>query len=159
MVPSTSHQYHQSHKEMRRSSSEQAPVSHQQTEQKSENRSKSFDYGSLSSQQPTCTWKERRKCLLVKHATLGDPEPEEGASVIQQSRADSPKPGPSHFSHLPLHSTDGRLLQEVPGETLSLLQPQVFSLSQDVLPFEPRDHQATARSISKPSSPSHHCHL
>ncbi|GLD56460.1 transcription factor HIVEP3 isoform X1 [Lates japonicus] len=38
MVPPASHQHHQSHKEMRRSASEQAPASPQQTEQISETR-------------------------------------------------------------------------------------------------------------------------
>ncbi|XP_030013251.1 transcription factor HIVEP3 [Sphaeramia orbicularis] len=143
MVPSAAHQHHQSHKEMRRSASEQAPASPQQTEQTSEIRSKSFDYGSLSSQQSASSWKERRKCLLVKHATLGEPEQEEGAGVSQLSRVDSPKPGPSHSSHPPLYSTDesSRFSLETTGKALQLLPPQVLPLSQDILPLHPRGQQ------------------
>ncbi|XP_072317174.1 transcription factor HIVEP3 isoform X2 [Eucyclogobius newberryi] len=131
MVPSASHQYHQSHKEMRRSASEQTPATHQQPQQTPENRSKSFDYGSLSSQQPTTSWKERRKCLLVKHATLGDPEEE-------HSRADSPRPGPSHVSHQPLFSTEECFFNEEPGDLPS----------SDVQSLVPRDQQTSARSFS-----------
>lgn len=143
MVPSASHQHHQSHKEMRRSASEQAPTSPQQTEQISENRSKSFDYGSLSPQQSS-SWKERRKCLLVKHATLGEPEQEEGASTSLLSRAESPKPGPSRSIHPPLYSTEAssRFSLEATGKALQLLQPQIFPPSQDVVPLQPRGQQA-----------------
>ncbi|XP_049902452.1 transcription factor HIVEP3 [Epinephelus moara] len=138
MVPSSSHQHHQSHKEMRRSASEQTPASPQQTEQISETRSKSFDYGSLSPQQSSSSWKERRKCLLVKHATLGEPEQEEGASMSQLSRADSPKPGPSRSVHPPLYSIQAspRFSLETTGKALQLLQPQIFPPSQDVLPLQ-----------------------
>lgn len=144
MVPSASHQHHQSHKEMRRSASEQTPASPQQTEQTSETRSKSFDYGSLSPQQSSSSWKERRKCLLVKHATLGEPEQEEGTSMNPFSRAESPKPGPSHSIHPPLYSTEAssRFSLEATGKTLQLLQPQIFPPSQDVLPVQPRAQQA-----------------
>ncbi|XP_054636905.1 transcription factor HIVEP3 isoform X2 [Dunckerocampus dactyliophorus] len=134
-VPSTSHQHNQSHKEMRRSASEQAP---QKTEQVSEIRSKSFDLGSLSSQQSASSWKERRKCLLVKHATLGDSEQEEGAGMSQLSRADSPKPGPSHLSHPLVHSSSP-FNPEDTENVLQLLQPQI--LSRDVLPPHPSSQQ------------------
>lgn len=138
MVPSASHQHHQSHKEMRRSASEQTPASAQQTEQISETRSKSFDYGSLSLQQSASSWKERRKCLLVKHATLGEPEQEEGAGMSQLSRAESPKPGPSRSIHPPLYSIEAspRFSLEATGKALQLLQPQIFPPSQDVLPLQ-----------------------
>ncbi|KAM9353375.1 transcription factor HIVEP3 [Symphorus nematophorus] len=136
MVPSASHQHHQSHKEMRRSASEQTPASPQQTEQIPETRSKSFDYGSLSPQQSASSWKERRKCLLVKHATLGEPEQEEGVS-----RAESPKPGPSHSIHPPLYSTEASTRFSLEGKALQLLQPQIFPPSQDMLPLQPRVQQ------------------
>ncbi|KAM3872775.1 transcription factor HIVEP3 [Diretmus argenteus] len=130
MVPSASHQHHQTHKEMRRSASEQAPASLQHTDQISETRSKSFDYGSLSPQQSVSAWRERRKCLLVKHATLGEPEQEEGATMSQLTRAESPKPGPSHSSHPALYSTEAssHLSPEAIGRTLQLLQPQMLSM-------------------------------
>uniref|UniRef100_A0A3Q3IWZ3 C2H2-type domain-containing protein n=1 Tax=Monopterus albus TaxID=43700 RepID=A0A3Q3IWZ3_MONAL len=143
MVPSPSHQHHQSHKEMRRSASEQAPASAQQTEQISETRSKSFDYGSLSTQQSTSSWKERRKCLLVKHATLGEPEQEEGTSMSQFSRAESPTPGPSHSIPPSLYTTESssQVSPEATGKALQLLQPQIFPPSQDVLPLQHRGQQ------------------
>ncbi|KAM6910455.1 transcription factor HIVEP3 [Xenentodon cancila] len=139
MVPSASHQHHQSHKEMRRSCSEQAPASAQQPRESSETRSKSFDYGSLSSQQPTSSWKERRKCLLVKHATLGEPEQEVGSNINQLSRSESPKPGPSHSSHPPLYSTDlsSQFHLEATAKALQLLPSQIFPSSQDLLPLQP----------------------
>ncbi|CAN9513963.1 unnamed protein product [Ophioblennius macclurei] len=145
MVPSASHQHHQTHKEMRRSASEQTPASPQQTEQISETRSKSFDYGSLSPQQTASSWKERRKCLLVKHPTLGEPEADVGASMSHLSRADSPKPGPSHSSHPPPPpcSTDVTLQYclETTAKALQPLEPQFLPHSQDVLPLRPRGQQ------------------
>uniref|UniRef100_A0A3Q0QVD4 HIVEP zinc finger 3 n=1 Tax=Amphilophus citrinellus TaxID=61819 RepID=A0A3Q0QVD4_AMPCI len=144
MVPSASHQHHQSHKEMRRSASEQAPASPQQTEQIPETRSKSFDYGSLSSQQSPSSWKERRKCLLVKHAPLGEPEQELGGRTSQLSRAESPQPGPSHSNLPPLYSTgvSPQISVDATGETLQLLQPQISLSSQEVLSLQPRSQQA-----------------
>ncbi|XP_029929170.1 transcription factor HIVEP3 [Myripristis murdjan] len=143
MVPSTSHQHHQTHKEMRRSASEQAPASPQQTDQTSETRSKSFDYGSLSPQQSASAWRERRKCLLVKHATLGEPEQEEGSSMSHSPRLDSPKPGPSHSSHPAAHSSEASswLNPKAKAKTLQLFQPQILPLSQGVLPLQPRGQE------------------
>ncbi|XP_062254881.1 transcription factor HIVEP3 [Platichthys flesus] len=144
MVPSLSHQHHQSHKEMRRSASEQTPASPQQTEQISDTRSKSFDYGSLSTQQSTSSWKERRKCLLVKHATLGEPEQEEGASMSQLSRVESSKPGPSRSVLPPLCSTGSnpRFNLEATGKAVQLFQPRIFPPHKDVLPLQPGSQQA-----------------
>lgn len=143
MVPSTSHQHHhQTHKEMRRSASEQAPASPQLTAQVSEIRSKSFDYGSLSRQQSA--WRERRKCLLVRHATLGEPDPEEGTTMAQLPRAGSPKPGPSYSSHLGRYSAEGsisRLSPEAVRKTLQLFQPQILPIPQEVLPLHPSGHE------------------
>ncbi|XP_034554599.1 transcription factor HIVEP3 isoform X1 [Notolabrus celidotus] len=143
MVPSASHQHHQSQKEMRRSASEQTPPSPQQTEQISETRSKSFDYGSLSPQQSSSSWKERRKCLLVKHATLGEPEQEEGTNMSHLSRAESPKPGPSHSIHLPPYSTEASSCfnPEAAGKALQLLPRQIFPPSQDMLLYQPSGQQ------------------
>ncbi|XP_029475465.1 transcription factor HIVEP3 [Rhinatrema bivittatum] len=73
MLTVPSHHHHT--REMRRSASEQTPnLSH--ASQISENRSKSFDYGSLSSSSTSScpavssTVKERRKCFLVRQASL-----------------------------------------------------------------------------------------
>lgn len=143
-VPTASYQHYHSHKEMRRSASEQAQPSPQQTEQSLEARSKSFDYGSLSSQQPTSSWKERRKCLLVKHATLGEPELEETGSVSPLARADSPKPGPSRTPHPPLYSPEAssQFCVKAPGKALQLLHTQAVLPFRETFPLQPRSHQS-----------------
>ncbi|RVE62336.1 hypothetical protein OJAV_G00156170 [Oryzias javanicus] len=129
MVPSASQQ---SHKEMRRSASEQAPASPQQTKEISENRSKSFDYGSLTPQQSTSSWKERRKCLLKKPSP-DEPDPI-GTNIVQLSRAESPKSGPSHSPHPSVYSTEAssQLCLEGTGKALQLLPRQLFPASQDL---------------------------
>lgn len=144
MVPAASYQHHQSHKEMRRSASEQAQPSPQQTEQSSEVRSKSFDYGSLSSQQSTSSWKERRKCLLVKHATLGEPELEETGNVNPLARAESPKPGPSRSLHPPLYSPEAssQFGVKAPGKALQLLHTQAVLPFRETFPLQPRSQQS-----------------
>lgn len=143
-VPTASYQHYHSHKEMRRSASEQAQPSPQQTEQSLEARSKSFDYGSLSSQQPTSSWKERRKCLLVKHATLGEPELEETASINPLARADSPKPGPSRTLHPHLYSPEAssQFSVKAPGKGLQLLHTQAALPFRETFPLEPRSQQS-----------------
>uniref|UniRef100_A0A8C5WR77 HIVEP zinc finger 3 n=1 Tax=Laticauda laticaudata TaxID=8630 RepID=A0A8C5WR77_LATLA len=119
-VPSSHHHHHHHHsREMRRSASEQTPnVSH--SSPMSEIRSKSFDYGSLSSspstsQTPTTTTAppERRKCFLVRQASLtrhpehepdsaskGSAETEESMQPSTQSTAASlpPQQPPSSSS-------------------------------------------------------------
>ncbi|KAK3571236.1 hypothetical protein QTP86_005901 [Hemibagrus guttatus] len=77
--------YQHYHREMHRSASEQAPASPPHPAQIVETRSKSFDCGSLSPRPTSSSWKERRKCLLVKHATLEKPDQEESSSSIQQA--------------------------------------------------------------------------
>lgn len=96
MLTVPTHHHHPQHpsREMRRSASEQMPdVSH--SSPMSETRSKSFDYGSLSSSsgstsRPTTMSapQERRKCFLVRQASLTrhpehdpDPAPKGGAET------------------------------------------------------------------------------
>ncbi|XP_029701061.1 transcription factor HIVEP3 isoform X2 [Takifugu rubripes] len=67
------HQY----KEMRRSASEQAPHDPQSSTILTETRSKSFDYSCLSPERSAVGWKERRKCLLIRHTAVMDPDDEE----------------------------------------------------------------------------------
>lgn len=143
MVPSISYQYHQSHKEMRRSASEQAPPSPQQTEQIPEPRSKSFDYGSLSLQQPASSWKEKRKCLLVKYATLGEPEQEEGTSMTHLARVASPKPGPSHAIPQPVISTEP--CSHFSAEAVHQLPSQIAPPLQGLSPSRLQGHQSFSR--------------
>ncbi|XP_044143885.1 transcription factor HIVEP3 isoform X1 [Bufo gargarizans] len=69
MLTVPSHHHHM--REMRRSASEQTPnISH--TPQVSENRSKSFDYGNLTSSTSTSmpTAQERRKCFSLRQTSL-----------------------------------------------------------------------------------------
>ncbi|XP_061668090.1 transcription factor HIVEP2a [Syngnathoides biaculeatus] len=73
-VPSSGHSSHQQQREMRRSSSEQAPYT--LPSEVTEMRSKSFDYGSLSSSRQgelytsASAMKERRRGFLVRQASL-----------------------------------------------------------------------------------------
>ncbi|AWP04814.1 putative transcription factor HIVEP3-like [Scophthalmus maximus] len=65
------------HREMRRSASEQAPHDPQPGVLMAETRSKSFDYSCLSPERSAVGWRERRKCLLMRHTTIRDPDEEE----------------------------------------------------------------------------------
>ncbi|NXY11780.1 ZEP3 factor, partial [Pteruthius melanotis] len=118
MVPS----HHHHSREMRRSASEQTPnVSH--PSQMSETRSKSFDYGSLSSAPASTPGpstssapQERRKCFLVRQASLtrhpehepdpappGWPDTEDPAPSSSKSPATSLPHQPTSSSPLPSH--------------------------------------------------------
>lgn len=110
------HQHY--HREMHRSASEQAPASPPHPAQIEEIRSKSFDYGSLSPRSTSSSWKERRKCLLVKHATLEKPDQEDSSASIHQSY-------PSHGAITAVEhkaSSTSRLSPETLGKSLQLFQ-------------------------------------
>lgn len=137
-VPSSVHQHHHTQREMRRSTSEQASASPQHSAHVEETRSKSFDYGSLSLERISSTWKERRKCLLVKHGTLGEPDQEEpstkpGVSAVCQSYPIHP---PFTITEHRMGGRTSRLSSEHIGKTLQLFQsplalpPAVFPLQQ-----------------------------
>ncbi|XP_041964491.1 transcription factor HIVEP3 [Alosa sapidissima] len=157
-VPSGHHQHHYSHREMRRSASEQTPASPPHPSQIVESRSKSFDYGSLSPQQSSASWKERRKCLLVKHATLGEPD-QEDISTGQLVKLSSPKvyrsyPSPPTFApedySMTNISTSSRLSSESIGKTLQLFQPPLLPIPQTPLPFHPVGPEAfTPRHLAR----------
>lgn len=68
---------HHPHREMQRSASEQAPHIPQQTSPIVETRSRSFDYSCLSPDRTPAGWRERRKCLLIKHSAVREPEEED----------------------------------------------------------------------------------
>ncbi|XP_055655352.1 transcription factor HIVEP3 isoform X1 [Falco peregrinus] len=98
MVPS----HHHHSREMRRSASEQTPnVSH--PSQMSETRSKSFDYGSLSSTPASTPGpsassapQERRKCFLVRQASLSrHPEHEPDSTPAGRPETEDPVPSSS----------------------------------------------------------------
>ncbi|XP_012577767.1 PREDICTED: transcription factor HIVEP3 [Condylura cristata] len=95
--------HHTHPREMRRSASEQSPnVSH--LTHMTETRSKSFDYGSLSSTGPPAPAPaapaapaappERRKCFLVRQASLSRP-PETDLETAPKARQESEEPKPS----------------------------------------------------------------
>ncbi|KAL7887235.1 hypothetical protein AOLI_G00049560 [Acnodon oligacanthus] len=129
------YQHHHSHREMRRSASEQAPASPPHPAQIVETRSKSFDYGSLSPKPTSASWKERRKCLLVKHATLGKPDQEEPLSSLQSNpivcRSYPPIVCQSYPDHPVLSIGEHRMSNisslnpETLGKTLQLYQPDL----------------------------------
>lgn len=76
------------HREMRRSASEQAPHDLPPSAMMAETRSKSFDYSCLSPERSAIGWRERRKCLLMRHTAVRDPDEEEE----QQTSVQSPSP-------------------------------------------------------------------
>ncbi|XP_076865841.1 transcription factor HIVEP3 isoform X2 [Brachyhypopomus gauderio] len=92
---------HHPHREMRRSASEQAPHVSQQTNPTVETRSKSFDYSCLSPDRTPAGWRERRKCLLIRHSAVREPEEEDptpkpaGAIPPSTSTSISPRNSPS----------------------------------------------------------------
>lgn len=88
------------HREMRRSASEQAPHDPQPSILITETRSKSFDYSCLSPERTAVDWKERRKCLLMRHATIRDQEDDDDQCTI--------------LSHSPEHVSPSRSSQTIP---------------------------------------------
>ncbi|XP_066530856.1 transcription factor HIVEP3 [Hoplias malabaricus] len=77
-------------REMRRSASEQAPHVPQQTNPIVEARSKSFDYSCLSPDRTPAGWRERRKCLLIRHSAVKEPEDEDSPSKPSLNLSSSP---------------------------------------------------------------------
>ncbi|XP_049890560.1 transcription factor HIVEP3 [Epinephelus moara] len=81
------------HREMRRSASEQAPHDPQPSVLLAETRSKSFDYSCLSPERTAVGWRERRKCLLMRHTAIKDPDEEE-----EERQCTIPRRSPEHVS-------------------------------------------------------------
>lgn len=81
------------HREMRRSASEQAPHDPQPSVLMAETRSKSFDYSCLSPERSAVGWRERRKCLLMRHTAIRDPDEEE-----EEDQCAVPSRSPKHVS-------------------------------------------------------------
>ncbi|KAG7469126.1 hypothetical protein MATL_G00125600 [Megalops atlanticus] len=140
-VPSGLHQHHHPHREMRRSASEQAPASAQHPVQIVEARSKSFDYGCLSPQRTAAAWKERRKCLLVKHATLGEPDQEEQPAGPPAKNETPQACVAYHGHHAPPPAEPGAacsssgLSPDPAGKSLQVFQSPVPPLSPSVFPL------------------------
>ncbi|TRY91143.1 hypothetical protein DNTS_001912 [Danionella cerebrum] len=76
-------------REMRRSASEQAPHVPQLVNLISETRSKSFDYSSLSPDRTPAGWRERRKCLLMRHSAVTDNEDDDQSSKVGKTGSPS----------------------------------------------------------------------
>lgn len=73
------------HREMRRSASEQAPHDPQPSVLMAETRSKSFDYSCLSPERSAIGWRDRRRCLLLRHTTVQEPDEEEEEKCTKTS--------------------------------------------------------------------------
>ncbi|XP_062386063.1 transcription factor HIVEP3 [Sardina pilchardus] len=114
-VPASSHHHHHHHREMRRSASEQAPHVPQQCTPISEVRSKSFDYSALSPDRTPAGWKERRKCLLLRHTTVRDPDDEEPPSQ-QMPTVSIPSVSMSSFCTASVPSSSHMKLSPGPSE-------------------------------------------
>ncbi|KAM9414820.1 transcription factor HIVEP3 [Salvelinus alpinus] len=127
---------HHHKREMRRSASEQAPYDPQQQSvlmAMSEMRSKSFDYSSLSPERSAAGWRDRRKCLLMRHTPVRDPEEEEQpakpaelklnpSSCIIAKHTALKVNNPSHCSPSPDPVSPSTLSRQSPG-------PQHLSLA------------------------------
>lgn len=104
------------HREMRRSASEQAPHDPQpQTVSIAENRSKSFDYSSLSPERSAIGWRERRKCLLIRHTAVRDPDDEELPSSSAHSSekvSSSPQTSSAYSSKSPSSPLQGETISQ-----------------------------------------------
>ncbi|XP_069751434.1 transcription factor HIVEP3-like isoform X2 [Narcine bancroftii] len=135
--------YHHQQREMRRSSSEQGS-SHQHPAEASEARSKSFDYGSLSSENAASSssstilgpkfpssLRESRRCLLVRQCSLSggpdvvsdSPRPEKQERAAPLALPARHGPSPCYRSPSPPHSCDAQPHCEptrvYPGQPLS----------------------------------------
>ncbi|XP_070703024.1 transcription factor HIVEP3 [Pempheris klunzingeri] len=121
------------HREMRRSASEQAPHDPQPSVQMAETRSKSFDYSCLSPERSAVGWRERRKCLLMRHTAIRDPDEEEeeqctitscGPEHISLSTSSQASPTSVYCSRSPT--------SPLSGDTV-LQNPVQWKLSQNIL--------------------------
>lgn len=101
------------HREMRRSASEQAPHDPQPSILMTETRSKSFDYSSLSPERSAVGWKERRKCLLMRHAAIRDRDEDDDPCTI--------------LSRSPEHVSPSRSSQTSPSSVYRSSSPPLSS--------------------------------
>lgn len=129
------------HREMRRSASEQAPHDPQPSALMAETRSKSFDYSCLSPERSAVGWRERRKCLLMRHTAIRDPDEEEeehcnipscSPKHVSPSTASQTSPTSVYCSRSPTSPLSG---ETVLPNTERLQSKQIFSqwkLSQNI---------------------------
>lgn len=126
------------HREMRRSASEQAPHDLPPSAIMAETRSKSFDYSCLSPERSAVGWRERRKCLLMRHSAVRDPDEEEEQHTRTPEHVGpitaSPTSPPTAFSGRP-HDSSSSVEAALPTNTVKLQSNQIFSqwkLSQNI---------------------------
>ncbi|XP_076013181.1 transcription factor HIVEP3 [Genypterus blacodes] len=129
------------HREMRRSASEQAPHDPQQGILMAETRSKSFDYSSLSPERSAVGWRERRKCLLIRHCTVKDPEEEEEAQSNIPSHSPEPvipcqsskaSPGSLHCKKSPSSPVSSNTVLQNPSSSQCKETFSQWKLSQNI---------------------------
>ncbi|XP_075709505.1 transcription factor HIVEP3 isoform X2 [Rhinoderma darwinii] len=139
MLTVPSHHHHM--REMRRSASEQTPnISH--TLQVSENRSKSFDYGNLTSSTSMPTAQERRKCFSLRQTSLSrhvELEPE----LLPHDWKESDKP-----------STSSQVLGMGSHEQSSRISPT----EQQSSPSQPKQNRRTVHSLTDETEKSYLSH-
>lgn len=109
------------HREMRRSASEQAPHDLPPSAIMAETRSKSFDFSCLSPERSAVGWRERRKCLLMRHTAIRDPDEEEEEQCNVPSRC-------------PEHVSPSTASQTSPTSVYSCRSPASPLSSETVLP-------------------------
>lgn len=117
------------HREMRRSASEQAPHDPQPNVLMAETRSKSFDYSCLSPERTAIGWRERRKCLLMRHSAVRDPDEEEEEQPPSSSRS------PEQMSSTPQTSSSSVYCGKPPSSPLcgvTVLRNPVTSKGKEV---------------------------
>ncbi|XP_034747055.1 transcription factor HIVEP3 [Etheostoma cragini] len=127
------------HREMRRSASEQAPHDPQPSLLMAESRSKSFDYSCLSPERSAVGWRERRKCLLMRHTAIRDPDVEEQCTVasripehVSSTTSSRASPTSVYCSRSPTSSSSG---DAVLHNSVRLQGKEIFSqwkLSQNI---------------------------
>ncbi|XP_067267771.1 transcription factor HIVEP3 isoform X1 [Chanodichthys erythropterus] len=122
-----------SHREMRRSASEQAPHVPQHVNLIKETRSKSFDFSSLSPDRTPAGWRERRKCLLMRHSAVREPEEEDQSSKVFKTNSPTQRTttSPSHSPGISYSTTTTHLLS-LSNTVHSFSEKQIMQ-SQDVL--------------------------
>ncbi|XP_069827703.1 transcription factor HIVEP3 isoform X2 [Dendropsophus ebraccatus] len=137
MLTVPSHHHHM--REMRRSASEQTPnISH--TSQVSENRSKSFDYGNLTSSTSVPTAQERRKCFSIRQSSLSrhvELEPE----LLPGDWKESDKPSTSsqvlgmgsHEQSSGISSTEQQSSPSEPKQSQRTIQPLTDEMEKSYL--------------------------
>ncbi len=124
-----------SHREMRRSTSEQVPHVPQHANLITETRSKSFDYSFLSPDRTPAGWRERRKCILIRHSAVREPEEED-----QSSKANNTSSTTGRTNTSPSYS---------PGTTYSATTTHLVTLSNTACSFGEKQIMQSQHDLSE----------